>query len=127
MNFEEIRNTFQELENNIADVRTLLRGYVNEETAFELILRHKDDVKGNRERLTILLESLMKDKEMLIRELRAIANTFNDKEEELFIKYVIENKDLKTVAKEMEIDYGYARHISSSIQKRFDFSKKEIV
>ena len=125
MYYEEIIESLKEIETKLALCESLTRANFNEETTFVMINKHKFESQSNKERLSLLHESLTKEQTILKAKLNEIARTFNDIELEVFMKSIIQKKDLQKVADELGLSYGYVRCINSNIKKKLEYNEQK--
>lgn len=117
MDYKNIRKKFQTMDTSIQITQSLLKNALNGDLTAVVITKMGSDCRDAKKELEILLEAQKKEKKILASNLQEVARTYNDVEQEVFVKRFIQSEKIKQIALEMSLSEDYTRHIVANLSK----------
>ena len=117
---QSIREALETLEVLKAIAKELSRASTNWETAIVFLEKFSGTIREQNEYFADLYTTLEKSINDFKKVLLNISRTFNDTEQEVFIKQAFESKTLPQIACEMNYSIDRVKQLSSSVKRKIE-------
>lgn len=118
--YKDILDTLQRIDTQIALLNALYQVNYTIDSAATVIEKTKNDARKARQRITIAVNQVISEKKALVNNLKNIALSFSDIEEQIFIAKIFEKKTYGAIAKELNLSEGYCKIVGSKLIKRLE-------